>query len=63
MVTPQEDFTAWTEQRYVLIDRMFRCRRCWQQVGYLTKHAAERHGDPIDVMPVVDGHQHLADAY
>lgn len=31
------------------------CRRCGVEVTWLTKHAAERHGDPIEVVAPVDG--------
>jgi hypothetical protein len=33
---------------------MLVCRRCEQPVGYVTKHAVERHGDDIQVMPAVN---------
>lgn len=39
------------------------CRRCGQSVGYLTKHAAERHGDQIEVLPATNSNPLLAEAY
>lgn len=67
-MTPQENFIAWLEQHYEsLLDKHegpdFRCRRCGAQVSYVTKHAAVRHGDNIEVMPVVSSNRELADAY
>lgn len=41
----------------------FVCKRCGQRVGYVTKHAAERHGDNVKVMPVTNDNPKLAEAY
>ena len=46
--------TDWIEEHYDTDDeRMaFICKRCHQEVSYVTKHAKERHGDDIKVLPV-----------
>jgi hypothetical protein len=45
--------TRWINEHYEFAGGdLFRCKRCGQPVGYLTKHARERHGDPIEVLPV-----------
>jgi hypothetical protein len=67
-MTPQENFSQWTEEHCELVEpelnRMsYRCRRCGAEVGYLTKHAAERHGDAIEVMPARNDDRALAEAY
>lgn len=66
MTTPQENFIGWLEQRYDTPDDphgQYVCKRCGQEVSYLTKHAAVRHGDDIEVMPAVNRNQELADSY
>lgn len=63
MTTPQSDFTAWFEAHYSTASGTVVCRRCGEQVGYVTKHAAERHGDPIEVMPAVNDDPRLAQSY
>lgn len=52
--------SAWIDKHYEFKadsenpDRppVLRCRRCGVEVGYLTKHAAVRHGDDVEVLPV-----------
>lgn len=39
------------------------CKRCRQRVGWVTRHAAERHGDAIEVMAPVEGKEQLVDVY
>jgi hypothetical protein len=65
MTNPQEDFNAWWDAHYTADDggRTSICRRCGQSVGYVTKHAAERHGDLIEVMPVTNDDPRLATSY
>lgn len=67
MVTPQESFGRWAAEYYDHFDESgqpnFVCKRCGMIVGYLTKHAAVRHGDPIEVMPAVNDNPKLAEAY
>lgn len=66
MITPQENFSQWMAEHYEWTEAdppAIRCRRCGKEVGYLTKHAVVRHGDPIEVMPVTGDHRDLAEAY
>jgi hypothetical protein len=68
MTTPQENFGRWAGEHYEMVEtepnRMaHRCCRCGAEVSYLTKHAVVRHGDDIDVMPVRNDNEALADAY
>lgn len=62
MTDPKDDFNAWYNEHYDL-DQIVRlpgangrdlllprCRRCGGPVGWPTKHAVERHGDPIEVI-------------
>jgi hypothetical protein len=67
-MTPQESFGQWTDENYELVgvetnQMAYRCRRCGAEVGYLTKHAALRHGDPIEVMPATTDDPTLAESY
>lgn len=52
-LTPAPD-SEWIDANYYVdpLSGSLRCRRCDRVVDWLTKHAAERHGDPIAVMPV-----------
>lgn len=34
--------------------RVLRCNRCGEIVTWVTRHAAERHGDNIEVMPMLE---------
>lgn len=53
---PREDFSAWWQEHYDTITVpgrvSLRCKRCSVPVFHVTRHAAEVHGDPIEVMPV-----------
>lgn len=66
-MTPQENFGAWLDAHYVMFDEAGRprpvCRRCGLPVAYVTKHAAVRHGDAIEVMPVRNRGRSLAESY
>lgn len=65
-MTP-EKLAAWMDERYELVESPLGlapdlvCRRCRKRVGYVTKHAAVRHGDDVEVMPPVN--LAMADAY
>jgi hypothetical protein len=61
-------FSARFKERYYVDDSrqgdpVVRCRRCDEEVGYLTKHAVVRHGDDIEVMPLAKGHRERDYAY
>lgn len=67
MTDPKEDLTAWYREHYDLDDHVVvegedgektalaRCRRCGTPTGWITKHAVERHGDPIEVIQPAPG--------
>lgn len=65
-MTP-EKLAAWIGEHYDWVESplglapQLVCKRCRKPVGYVTKHAAERHGDDIEVMPPVN--LALLDAY
>jgi hypothetical protein len=65
-MTPAQ-LTAWMDEHYDLVESPLGlmphlvCKRCRKRVGYVTKHAAVRHGDDVEVMPAMD--LSLADAY
>lgn len=65
MTTPQQNFSAWWDAHYTSDDagKTSVCRRCGQVVGYVTKHAVERHGDAIEVMPATNDDPALAKSY
>ena len=45
---------GWLNEHYLLDGAEWpTCRRCGKPVGYVTKHAAKRHGDEIQVLPPV----------
>ncbi len=56
-MTP-ENLAAWIDENYDRAESPFGqhlvCRRCRERVGYVTKHAAVRHGDDVEVMPPVN---------
>lgn len=72
-MTPQENFSGWLAEHYDMANPNggaaldggpdFVCKRCGDRVSYVTKHAAVRHGDDIEVMPAVNGKRKLARAY
>jgi hypothetical protein len=64
-MTPQENFSRWADEHYEMTGEppTHRCRRCGHEVGYLTKHAKERHGDDIEVMPVRNSNAAVAALY
>jgi hypothetical protein len=44
---------AFVEERYDIDDNdELRCKRCGQVVDWVTRHAAEKHGDDVEVIPV-----------
>lgn len=47
-------FGAWIDEHFDFVGdpRELQCRRCRKVVGYPTKHAVVRHGDPIRIMPI-----------
>jgi hypothetical protein len=59
------NLAAWMDDHYEQVDSPFGpylvCLRCRKRVGYVTKHAAVRHGDDVEVMPPVN--LAMADAY
>lgn len=65
-MTP-EKLAAWMDDHYEYVESPLGlaphlvCRRCRKRVGYVTKHAAVRHGDDVEVMPPVN--LAMADAY
>lgn len=65
LVSPQANFMAWLNRHYDTVDSptgpYLACTRCGDRVSYVTKHAAVRHGDHIEVMPAKN--LALADAY
>lgn len=64
-MTPQENFAQWADEHYELVGDPpeYKCRRCGAVVAYLTKHAAVRHGDDIEVMPAKNRNAELAESY
>ena len=43
----------WIEEHYnFTADNRLLCKRCGMEVTYVTKHARERHGDDVEVLPV-----------
>lgn len=60
-----ENLAAWINDHYDTVESPFgsylACKRCRKRVGYVTKHAAVRHGDDVEVMPPVN--LAMADAY
>jgi len=54
---PDLPSSTWITEHYrtdVVADTpLLRCRRCDMVVTWLTKHAVERHGDPLDVVQPV----------
>lgn len=58
-------FGKWLDAFYYLDEsgEFFRCRRCNMCVSYMTKHAVERHGDPIEVMPPINANKQLAEMW
>ena len=61
-------FGRWVDDHYE-IDRaltdtpVLRCKRCHAEVGWLTRHAVERHGDDIVIMPLTRGKRAADYAY
>lgn len=59
MTQPVTDFdlVPWMYEHYDAdtAANMMRCKRCRMLVRYVTKHAVERHGDNIPVLPALHG--------
>lgn len=59
-MTVETDFTVWMWQHYRLGPTpaggkppKIECIRCGKEVDWLTRHAVERHGDQVTVIPPV----------
>lgn len=51
MIDVSDNIVAFINERYDRDGDDLRCKRCGELVDWVTKHAAERHGDDIEVMP------------
>lgn len=58
MEAGSDEFMDWLKAHYEADpDRDYMvCRRCGEDVGYVTKHAVVRHGDDIDILPPINNY-------